>query len=132
MDGSYETGSYGESGKHMMEEQVLARTPQQMWQDYLFLTREMGRFLEEESMDMFNELINQREQLQKQLDSVKNQGFHHSSEGKQLIAEIGQLNKKMTFKLRYYVNKAKQQKKIDNAYDGIISNFAPSQVEWRS
>lgn len=132
MDGSYETGSYGESGKHMMEEQALARTPQQMWQDYLFLTREMGRFLEEESMDMFNELINQREQLQKQLDSVKNQGFHYSSEGKQLIAEIGQLNKKMTFKLRYYVNKAKQQKKIDNAYDGISSNFAPSRVEWRS
>ncbi len=115
-----------------MEEQELVRTPHQMWQDYLFLSKEMFRFLEEEDMDLFNELMNQRETLQKQLEAVKHQGFHRSLEGKQFLDEIRQLNQKMTFKLRYYLNRAKQQQKVDDAYEGIVSSFAPSRVEWKS
>jgi hypothetical protein len=115
-----------------MEKQPIERTLCQMWQDYLFLTKEMFRFLEEEDFDMFNELMIQREQLQKQLDKVRNQEFHHSQAGKPMMAEIAKINRDMAFKLRYYLNKAQQQKKVDNAYDGAFSCFVPSHVEWKS
>lgn len=115
-----------------MEEPLLVRTPCQMWQDYLFLTKEMVRFLEEEEFDLFNELLNQRETLQKQLETVKEQGFHHSPEGKQVLIELRQLNKQMVFKLRYLLNRAEKHRKIGNAYEGIFSSFASNKLDWKS
>lgn len=114
-----------------MSEQALARTPVQMWQDYLFLTREMIRFLKDEEMDLFNELLNQREQLQKLLGAINNVDFHRSLEGRQLLAEIRQINQQITFQLRYYLNKANKQQKIDNAYEGVNYQTMSSRVEWK-
>ena len=43
---------------------------EQLWQDYLFVTKEMGKCLVRKDYELFAELISQREQLQSLLDQA--------------------------------------------------------------
>ncbi len=54
------------------------RTAAELWQDYLFLSREMLKFLERKEHELFLELMSQRETVQQMLDGLAKDDFKHT------------------------------------------------------
>jgi hypothetical protein len=110
----------------------VQKSASQLWQDYLFLTREMVKFLEENEIDMFFSLMEQRDVVQGNLDQQSDRSFITSPEGKTLVTDITQLNGQITYKLHYNRNIAKKQEEVNTAYDGGVSAYAPGRrMDWK-
>ena len=105
-------------------------TAEALWQDYRFLTKEMKKFLIEQDMELFNNLLNQRERLQAIIDQTADDGFKASPQGKSLLTEIKQVNQDMTDNMQLLLNRSKRQHQVSEAYSGV-STTAVSQMNWK-
>lgn len=101
----------------MNDEELQAK-----WQDYLFLTEEMKKFLQKNDLDMFLSLLDQREMLQTELQKVQeNHPFYASSEGKSLLRNIQQANQAMMRAFQMVFNGLRNRENISQAYEGMSS-----------
>lgn len=93
---------------------------QAKWQDYLFLTREMHKFLLKPDMDLFHALLAQRVTLQKEIQalSADNQDYNSSPEGQALIREIQLADQEMQRRFCQIFNNAKKHREVSQAYEG--------------
>jgi len=103
----------------MTAAEMNQRPVRELWQDYLFVTKEMAKFLERQDKDMFNELLQQREKLQQMLDEAADGTYSVSPEGRQVFRQISDENQKMRVKLQYLLNTAKKQQTVSNAYENL-------------
>lgn len=90
-----------------------------LWQDYWFLTNEIEKFLLKQDFEMVNELLNQREMLQKTIDAANSSVFLASSEGKSLLKQIDDKNHSITQILHLVRNKSQQLHSVANAYGNL-------------
>jgi hypothetical protein len=90
---------------------------QELWQDYLFLTREMDKFLSRDDVDMFLQLLEEREKMQHILEASDGGEFKKSPEAAKLFTELRQLNAGIGLRLARLRNDAKNQQKVSAAYD---------------
>lgn len=103
-----------------------------LWQDYLFLTTEMGKFLDKQDFDLFLELVSQRERLQSMIESKQNQACKDSPPEDGLLAEINKVNQVVICKLQYLMNMEDKQQNLSRAYDGYSSSFVGIRMDWKS
>lgn len=94
------------------------KTTRQLWEDYLFLTREMIKFLDQEEMELFYELLDQRERLQPELDG-RQIDFLPPARAKQMMFAIQQDNQRIMVQLRAMLNKTKNNHNRSLSYDGL-------------
>lgn len=87
-----------------------------LWNEYLFLTREMAKFLDKQDYDLFFEIMRQREGLQQQLDECADD-YKKTQEGRAVLESIRTENHVIMQKLRLFLNRAKQQQSVSQAYD---------------
>ena len=95
----------------------MTRSAKALWNDYLFLTREMETFLTRQNMDMFYELMRQRDRLQKMIGEQGDTRFAASDEAKPMIGQIRTKNDFMAKHLRLLVNSSKKRQEVNQAYD---------------
>jgi len=95
------------------------------WQDYLFLTVEMKKFLSKNDLKMFFTLVDQREKLQLELEKITDKAFYSLPESKKMLQEIQQANQDLMNQFNLLFNTMKNRKNISQAYDGM-SNVAGS------
>lgn len=99
------------------------RSMQKMWQDYLFLSKELHKFTSADDIEMFQSLLDQREVL---FSSIKNttdeDGYIKSDEGQKLIKEIFNLDGQLQEKVTLERNMLKQNMKVSTAYDGFFGD----------
>jgi hypothetical protein len=88
-----------------------------LWQDYLFLTKEIERFLSKKEYDLCFELMGQRESLQSKLDAVVDD-FRLTDEGRQLLSDIRNRNQTILQGMRAALRMMQQQQSVSSAYDG--------------
>lgn len=91
--------------------------PARVWDDYLFLTREIGKFLARQDFAMATELLDQRDRLQGIIEAMPPTGFLGSPEGRELRAAIEKENKTILNKIKLLLNKARQDQTVSQAYD---------------
>jgi hypothetical protein len=91
-----------------------------LWADYLFLTKEMERFLQKEDYDMFFELMGQRERLQSQIDDCQDD-FRLTAEGRTLITDMRSRNMMIVQRMQAVVRRMQHQQSVSNSYDGYGS-----------
>jgi len=91
------------------------------WQDYLFLTREMKKFLFKRDLDLFLSLVEQRENLQVILEKLADDDYYASSEGKSLLLQVQQENQKMMAQFHMAFNSIKKQENVSQAYEGRLN-----------
>jgi len=106
------------------------KTAHDLWQDYQFLTKEMKKFLAQQDMELFNNLMNQRDHLQSLLEQTPDNGFQGSAEGRCLLNEIRQANQKITYELQLLMGSSKRQHQVSEAY-GAASTTAVSRMSWQ-
>lgn len=102
---------------------------QGLWNDYLFLTQEMGKFLDKQDMDLFYELMDQRERLQNIIEKVGDESFCLSTPGQQLLQSIQRINENIRLKLQYILNNSRNQNNISNAYGGLGVGFVGNRMD---
>jgi len=92
------------------------------WQDYLFLTEEMKKFLQKNDLDMFLSLLDQREAIQKEIQTIQEDHFFYSSdEGRTLLCNIQQVNRAMMMAFQVVFNGLRNRENISQAYEGMAS-----------
>ncbi len=106
------------------------KTAQALWQDYQFLTKEMMKFLARQDMDLFNELMNQREQLQPMIDQVADYGFKDSPVGQTILAEVQEDNQYIIDNVQVLLSRSKRYHQVSKAYNGL-STTVVSQMNWK-
>jgi aminopeptidase C len=111
---------------------MAEKSIKELWQDYLFLTKEMEKFLEQQELDMLLELLEQRGQIQKLIAVHPDKEFVQSPEAKELLPFLQQANRRMTTKLRYMLNTAKYNRQVSNAYDAFSGNTIGSFINRQS
>lgn len=89
------------------------------WQDYLFLTQEMKKFLQQHDTDMFFKLLDQREDIQEQIKQVDVPGFYTTPAAIQLLQVIQQANTAMLQTFHAVFNSMKKQETVSQAYEGM-------------
>lgn len=94
------------------------KTAQELWLDYRFLTKEMAKFLIKKDMDLFYQLMNQRERLQMIIDQTADKNFANSPTGRNLLTEIKAENQIIIERLQTVFNNSKRQQQISDAYSG--------------
>ena len=95
----------------------MAEKPAQaLWQDYRFLTKEMIKFLTKQDMDLFYDLMSQRERLQTIIDQTADDGFKVSTPGRSLLTEIKQQSQTIIQKLQFALNNSKRHQQVSDAY----------------
>lgn len=92
-----------------------------LWQDYLFITKELERFLEQKEYDLCFELMEQRETIQSRLDAMTDD-FRLTAEGRQLLSDIREINQVIVQNMHAALRFMQQQQSISSAYDGYGSN----------
>ncbi|MFZ3101261.1 MAG: hypothetical protein WA131_04450 [Desulfitobacteriaceae bacterium] len=108
---------------------MLGKTAQALWQDYQFLTKEMLKFLTKQDMNLFYDLMNQREQLQTMIDQTDDEGFKSSLAGRSLLSEIQQDSQSISDNLQFRINSSKRQQQVAEAYSAA-GTTAVSQMNW--
>lgn len=106
------------------------KTSQELWQDYQFLTSEMIKFLDKPDMNLFYELMNQRERLQNMIDESEDKGYKASSEGKALLSQIQRDNQYITEHLQLQINQGKHIHQVAEVYNGIGTDQT-SRMTWK-
>lgn len=109
---------------------MVGKTAEALWKDYQFLTKEMLKFLAKQDMDLFYELMNQRETLQVILEQTADHGFKVSKDGQSLLSEIKQMNGEITDSMQLLLSRSKRQHQVSEAY-GAASTTAVSQMNWK-
>ena len=103
-----------------------------LWQDYLFLTTEMKKFLDKQDFDLFVELVSQRDRLQGMIESAQQESCKDCPPSKGLLAQINTANEDMMNKLHYVMNMENKQLNLSRAYDGYSSSLVGMRTDWKS
>ncbi|MCE5286509.1 MAG: hypothetical protein LLG02_11780 [Pelosinus sp.] len=96
---------------------------QEKWQDYLFLTEEMKKFIMQRDLELFFALVDQRGVLQQQIEKLPDEAYYTSSAGKALLQQIKLANAEMLKCFHMVFNAMKQQENVVQKYEGSI-NYA--------
>ncbi len=109
----------------MRDEQPAVKTKQALWQDYLFLSRELLKFASPQEQELFMELLAQREKLQALIEAAPDaEGYAASEAFRQLAAQAAALNESVAARLRFFKNAAARQRDVAAAYDGCGAGIA--------
>jgi hypothetical protein len=92
----------------------------ELWQDYLFLTREMKKFLVRKETDLFFEIMKQREKVQDQIDAASDDAYRLTPEGQKLLKSIRDDNQDIILAMQQKMFQLKQQHNVSQAYEGGV------------
>ncbi len=92
-------------------------TEQQLWEKYLRVTKEMLKFINAEDIDMFLDLVDQRQQLMEMLQALPDHEYARSSEGIALRESIKPMDMEISYKARAWLNKSRQNNATVKTYD---------------
>ncbi|HHY26237.1 MAG TPA: hypothetical protein GX523_05710 [Desulfitobacterium dehalogenans] len=97
---------------------MTEKTPESLWRDYLFLTKEMLKFLDKQDMELFHDLMNQRERMQALIEEIPDNGFRSSPEGRKLLSEIRGEDQILMSHFQATHSKAKHHHQVAEVYSG--------------
>ncbi|ODA42530.1 hypothetical protein [Desulfosporosinus sp. BG] len=109
---------------------MAGRKTSDLWQDFRFLTKEMEKFLIKQDMQLFYDLLSQRERLQTIIDQTADDGYKDSPEGQRVLNEIQQDSQSVISKLQLRMCVSKRQHHVREAYSGG-SPTVLSRMNWQ-
>lgn len=109
---------------------MAGKSAQDLWQDYYFLTKEMLKFLIKQDMELFYDLMNQRERLQILIEQTADDGYKQSLAGRSLLREVKLESQHILEEMLIRMGKTKRQHQVSKAYNAA-STTAVSQMNWK-
>lgn len=97
---------------------ILDKPAKELWADYLFLSQELLKFVRTGDAEMVDMLLDQRDRLQKIIDTSRDKEFIASGEGKRVLAAVRETNAAVTREMYHFLSRGKQQQALEQAYAG--------------
>ena len=94
-----------------------------LWQKYYVLSQELLKFMKQENVDEFLELVDQRTQLLDELEALPDTEYRETAECQALFEKIRPLDMQTIYKAKSWLNKSKHQNATVRAYD--LQSFNP-------
>ncbi|MBR1729857.1 MAG: flagellar protein FliT [Selenomonadaceae bacterium] len=88
-----------------------------LWQKYLNLTNELLKFISNDEVETFFELVDQRGQLIELMKELPKNNYRETDECKAIIEQIKPLDMQIMYKARAWLNKSRRQNNTVKAYD---------------
>ncbi len=90
-----------------------------LWLTYFSLSEEMLKFIERENIDVFLQLLSQREEIQKKLEAYGPSDWPKTKEGQALYQKMKPIDMQVQYKARLWLNKSKHKNEVARAYDSL-------------
>jgi len=94
-------------------------TEQELWEKYMVVTKELLKFIDEEDIDTFLDLVDQRQRLMEMLQELPDHEYARSPEGVALRKEIESMDMQTMHKARSWLNKSKRNNETVRGYDSF-------------
>ena len=88
-----------------------------LWEKYRVLTHELLKFVDENEIDTFIELVGQREQIVDLLRALPSDPYRMGTEWPAFDAEIHPLEMQIQYKARAWLNRSRRQNAAVHSYD---------------
>ena len=100
-----------------MSSEMLQKSLDELWSDYLFLSREMLKFADSTNFDLFAELIEQRAIMQSLISEASEQQVQSFPKSAEMANEIRLIDTNLAFRLQTMLNNLKMQRNVSQRYD---------------
>lgn len=94
-------------------------TERELWEKYLAVTKELLKFIDEEDIDTFLDLVDQRQRLMEMLQALPDHEYARSPEGVALRESIKPMDMQIMHKARSWLNKSKRNTMTVKGYDSF-------------
>ncbi|WP_297965086.1 flagellar protein FliT [uncultured Anaerovibrio sp.] len=91
----------------------------EIWEKYLELTKDLLKFIDQEEIDTFLDMVDQRQQLMEMLQALPDHEFARSPEGVALREQIKPMDMQIMYKARSWLNKSKRNNTTVRGYDSF-------------
>ena len=92
-----------------------------LWTNYLALTRELLRFINQQDIETFMLIVSNRDQLIKKIDELPSRDYCDLEEFKAIAEQIKPLDREIMYKARAWLNKSRRQNSVVRSYDLGVS-----------
>ena len=92
-------------------------TAQSLWEKYRMLTHELLKFVDEDEIDTFIELVEQREHVVDLLKELPSDPYRTGAEWAAYDAEVRPLEMQIQYKARAWLNRSRRQNAAVHSYD---------------
>ena len=100
-----------------MSYEEVVDTAKNLWTNYLTLTRELLRFINQQDIETFTLIVSNRDQLIKKIDELPSQDYCKLEEFKAIAEQIKPLDREIMYKARSWLNKSRRQNSVVRSYD---------------
>lgn len=108
----------------MPPDRNITFTEEQLWDKCLDVTREMLKFINQEDIDTFLELVDQREKIINMMKAIPEPSFRYTSECDAIRNQIKPLDMQIGYKARSWLNKSRRNNTVVRSYDA--AGFLPA------
>jgi len=112
----------------MSDEEIIDKA-RKLWGKYLFVTQELLKFINQQDIDIFMELVPQRSKLIDMLEALPSQEYRKLDEFKEIAEKIKPMDREIMYKARSWLNKSRRQNSVVRSYDlanGLIGSHSVS------
>lgn len=95
-----------------------------LWRKYLALSKELLKFIDQQDVDTFLEIVDQRGVLVDRMKALPPHTFRQTQEYRELVTEIRPLDMQVIYKARAWLNKSRRNNSAVKAYD--LKAFNPA------
>ena len=88
-----------------------------LWEKYYMVTTELLKFIDEEDIDEFLELVRQRTVIFDRLQALGQDDYRHTAEGEALVEKIRPMDMQIIYKAKSWLNKSKRKNLAVKSYD---------------
>ncbi len=88
-----------------------------LWQKYYVLSQELLKFMKQENVDEFLELVDQRTQLLDELEALPDTEYRETAECQALFEKIRPLDMQTIYKAKAWLNRSKRKNMAVRSYD---------------
>ena len=88
-----------------------------LWRKYLALTQDMMKLFDAGDLDMFMDLVEQRDGLIKKMQELPDNDYRESEDCQKMIEQIKPLDMKLIYRAKTWLNKSRHQTSAVRSYD---------------
>lgn len=90
----------------------------ELWQNYLFLSQEMTKFVNQNDFETFESILNQREKVQGEITACADQQeFVKTAEFQKIKTEVLAINNQVAEKIKTHKNNLEKQMSLVHSYE---------------
>ena len=93
-----------------------------LWNRYYMVTTELLKFIDQQNIDEFLELVGQRKKLGEMLNALPDTEYRQTAECQALFEKIKPLDMQIIYKAKSWLNKSKKHTMAVKSYDLVGKN----------